>query len=195
VRRIAVVVAVLSSIVPAAGAGPLVDLLKSRQARVDALFKASPGELSATDEGKLEEALTSALDFGEMARAALGAAWAGRTAAEQKEFAQAFEALLRASLLRKTGIYRVDSVTYAAEKVAGSAGSVSTTVRLKDATTEVAYDLRAHGAAWRIVDYSVDGVSTVRNYRSQFSKILAKNGFPALVARVQKRTAEIQAEK
>jgi phospholipid transport system substrate-binding protein len=195
VRRIAVVLAVLSAVVPVASAGALVDLLKSRQARVDALFKASPGELSAADKGKLEEALTGAVDFAEMARAALGTAWAERTAAEQKEFAQAFEALLRASLLRKTGIYRASSVTYDAEKVMGDMGSVKTTVRLKDATTEVGYELRRRGPAWRIADYSVDGVSTVRNYRSQFSKILAKNGFPALIARVRKRTAEIQAEK
>ena len=176
-------------------AGPLVDTLKVRQAKVDAILKAFPDELPAAEKKKLEEAVTGSIDFGEMARAALGSAWAERSPAEQKEFAQAFEALVRGSLLRRVNIYRVDGVNYDEETVTGASGSARTTVRLRDATTEVGYSFAKSGASWRIVDYSVDGVSTVRNYRSQFSKILAKNGFPALMARVRKRTSEIQAEE
>jgi ABC-type transporter MlaC component len=175
-------------------AGPLVDLLKARQQHVDALLKANPGELSPAQKKELEDALTGALDFHEMARAALGAEWDKRSPAEQKTFADAFEALLRASLLRRTNIYRVDSIEYGEEKVQGTSGTVHTTVRLKDATTDVDYTFGKAGGEWRIVDYALDGVSTVRNYRSQLAKILAKDGFSALVDRLHRRATTIRSE-
>jgi phospholipid transport system substrate-binding protein len=193
VKRFALAV-LIGGLAGTAESGPLVEVLKARQARVDAVLAGNTGELPPAEKKKLEEALTGALDFAEMAEAALGEDWPKRSPAEQKEFAHAFEELLRASLLRRTNIYRVSSITYEAETVEAASGTVHTTVRLKEATTEVGYTFRKSGAAWRIVDYSVDGVSTVRNYRSQFAKILKKNGFPAVLARVRKRTAEIQAE-
>jgi phospholipid transport system substrate-binding protein len=176
----------------ASEAGPLVDLLAARQARVDAALEASPGELSPAERRKLEDALTGAIDFARMAQDALGAEWEGRTPAERKEFTAAFEALLRASLLRRVGIYRVEAVAYDEEKQDATTGFVRQTVRLKEATTEVSYTFRRSGPEWHIVDYAVDGVSTVRNYRSQFTKMLAKGGFRSLVDRIRKRTAEIE---
>jgi phospholipid transport system substrate-binding protein len=176
-------------------AGPLVDLLKSRQVKVDAVLKASPGDLSPADKKNLEDALTASVDFLEMARATLGTEWEKRSDAEQKEFAQLFEEMLRASLLRRVDVHRVDRVDYAAETLEDATGSVRSTRHVKGATTVVDYSFRKTGADWNIVDYAVDGVSTVRNYRSQFTKILTKNGFESLVARLRKRTAEIQAER
>jgi phospholipid transport system substrate-binding protein len=176
-------------------AGPLVDLLKSRQVKVDAVLKASPGDLSPADKKNLEDALTASVDFLEMARATLGTEWEKRSDAEQKEFAQLFEEMLRASLLRRVDVHRVDRVDYAAETLEDATGSVRSTRHVKGATTIVDYSFRKTGADWNIVDYAVDGVSTVRNYRSQFTKILTKNGFESLVARLRKRTAEIQAER
>lgn len=185
----------LAIVAEQAGAGVLVDRLKARQARVDAILKTSPDELPPAEKKKLEEALTGAIDFHEMAKQALGAEWDKRSAAEQKTFGEAFEALLRASLLRRVNIYRIDGITYDDEKMEAAAGAVRTTVRVKEATTEVAYTFQKTGTEWRIVDYALDGVSTVRNYRAQFAKILAKSSFAGLVDRVHQRAVEIQSEK
>jgi phospholipid transport system substrate-binding protein len=192
VRRALVLLALLAGTTRLAGAGPLVELLRSRQVRVDAIFARSKGELPAADKRQLEDVLTGALAFGEMARDALGSEWERRSAAERKAFGDAFEALLRASLLRRPGIYRVERVTYGEEKLEPASGSVHTIVRMGDATTEIDYRFQKLDGAWRIVDYSVDGVSTVRNYRSQFAKILIK-GWDELLQRIRKRTAAIQA--
>jgi phospholipid transport system substrate-binding protein len=195
VRRAFLFAALLAGATRLAGAGPLVELLKSRQARVDAILTRSKGELPAADKHQLEDVLTGALAFGEMARDALGVEWERRSATERKTFADAFEALLRASLLRRPGIYRVERVTYAEEKAEPPSGSVHTVVLTGEATTEVDYRFRQLDGDWRIVDYSVDGVSTVRNYRSQFAKILVKQGWDELLQRIRKRTAAIQADR
>ncbi len=176
-------------------AGPLVDTLKARQSKLDAILARHPGELPAAEKDKLGRILTETLDFRQMGKAALGAEWERRSEAERDRYVKAFEDLLRASLLRKPDIYRVDSVHYGPEKLEAGAGRVLTTVRSKDATTEVEYEFLTLAGQLRIVDYRIDGVSTVRNYRSQFAKILTKSGWSGLLDRLQKRTGEIASEK
>ena len=47
---------------------------------------------------------------------------------------------------------------------------------------------------WRVSDYSIDGVSTVRNYRRQFARLLESKGWNGLLERINKRAAEIEGE-
>jgi phospholipid transport system substrate-binding protein len=42
---------------------------------------------------------------------------------------------------------------------------------------------------WRIVDIVVDGVSTVQNYRSSFSRIIQKEGIDGLIKRLERGSA------
>jgi phospholipid transport system substrate-binding protein len=48
------------------------------------------------------------------------------------------------------------------------------------------YVLRQDGGTWRAYDVVTDGVGLVENYRAQFNKIIAKEGFDGLIARMQK---------
>ncbi len=196
-RRAPVVATLLAcvSLAPRSSwAGPLVDTLKARQAKLDAILAKHPGELPPAEKDKLGLILTETLDFREMGKSALGVEWDKRGENERAEYVRVFEGFVRASLLRKPDIYRVVGVTYGPEKLEGGVGRVLTTVRSKDATTEVEYEFLGASGKWRIVDYKIDGVSTVRNYRSQFAKILAKNGWPGLLDRLKKRTAATSSE-
>ncbi len=175
------------------GAGPLRDLLHRRQAEVSSIL-ALAERLQPPEKRRLEDALAGAFDFGEMARAALGAEWERRSPAERVEYASAFESLIRASLVRRVDIYRIDGVDYAPEQVTGDRGRVDTVVRSKDATTEVRWEFVRTREGWRIADYAIDGVSTVRNYRTQFARILARRGWPGLLDRIRMRAAEIRKE-
>ena len=46
--------------------------------------------------------------------------------------------------------------------------------------------------AGTVYDISIDDVSTVRTYRSQFRKIISLDGFPSLLARLRSKTDEIR---
>lgn len=177
---------------PAASAGELVEALKERQARIDQILRKNPGDLPPAERTRLEDALAGAIDFQEMGRSAL-AEWDSRRPAERAEYVRAFEDLIRKSLMRRVDIYRIEGVTYGAEKVEAGKGRVDTVVRSKSATTEVRWDfVRSGKAGWRISDYAIDGVSTARNYRTQFVRILAKSGWPGLLDRIRKRAKEIE---
>ncbi len=174
-------------------AGPLADVLKARQAKLDALFAKSSGELGPEQKEALGKALAEAIDFKTMGQGALAERWEGMTAAQKSAYLAAFEELVRANFLRKVEVYRADSVEYLDEKVDGKSGSARTSIRSKSATTEVVYAFSEIDGRWRIVDYTIDGVSAVKNYRSQFAKIADKRGIDGLIERLKKRKGEIEA--
>ena len=187
------VASILAALPAAASSAPLVDALKARQARIDSILHAHPDKLDASARGTLEDALAGAIDFGAMGRAAL-AAWDARSAEERAAYSAAFEKLIRRSLMRRVNIYRIDSVDYRTEAIQGDHGRVDTLVRAKDATTEVAWEFVGTPKGWRIGDYSIDGVSTVRNYRRQFARLLETKGWSGLLERINARAAELEAE-
>jgi phospholipid transport system substrate-binding protein len=193
----AFVAAVLSSILAAGGAaasgGPLVDALKARQARIDSILSAHPGKLGGAERQTLEDALSGGIDFGAMARAALPD-WDSRAAPERADYGAAFEKLIRRSLMRRVDVYRILGVEYSGESLQGDRGKVNTVVRAQDVTTEVVWEFTRTPSGWRVSDYSMDGVSTARNYRRQFTRLLETRGWNGLMERIKKRTAELEAE-
>ena len=52
---------------------------------------------------------------------------------------------------------------------------------------EVVYRLVLLGQQWKVRDFSVDGISLVQNYRSQFSEVLAQKGFAGLLEQLSSR--------
>jgi phospholipid transport system substrate-binding protein len=54
----------------------------------------------------------------------------------------------------------------------------------------VTYRLVKRGNVWKIYDFSVDGVSFIHNYRSQFSGVLASGGFAGLLAQFASHNKE-----
>ena len=110
------------------------------------------------------------------------------------DYSAAFEKLIRRSLMRRVNIYRIDGVDYRTEALQGDHGRVDTVVRAKEATTEVIWQFVRTPRGWRVSDYSIDGVSTVRNYRRQFAKLLETKGWKGLVERINARAQEIEVE-
>lgn len=51
----------------------------------------------------------------------------------------------------------------------------------------VIYQLQSTPTGWKIVDFSVDGISLVNSYRAQFSSVLAQHGLGTLTQRLQRR--------
>jgi hypothetical protein len=69
------------------------------------------------------------------------------------------------------------------------AGEVRIAGRRGDASVE--YSLIDNAGRWAVYDVTVDGVSLVSSYRSQFNSILRKSSFTALLERLQSREAGV----
>lgn len=54
----------------------------------------------------------------------------------------------------------------------------------------VSYRLLQNGSSWIIYDFSVEGISLVQNYRSQFANTLQQSGLAGLVKEIHQRNDE-----
>jgi len=140
---------------------------------------------------KLWAILTPVFNFRETSRRALGHHWKTRTDQEREEFVSVFTQVLRDIYLGKTDTYAGGKFIYIREIVKGKRGKVQTNfITSEDKKVVVDFSMRNTDSAWKIYDITIEGVSMVGNYRSQFNAILAKSPFEDLMDKLYKKRDE-----
>lgn len=157
--------------------------------------KAEPG--SAEEKALAKEVtakLAGFLDVDELGRRALKDHWAKLTVEQQKEFSKLLRELVEASYLKALRSQLEYEVAYVGEAPKDSGVSVATEVRAlrngRKQTISIDYVLHQDQSAWRVFDLVTDGVGLVQNYRSQFNKVIAKQGVQGLLERMRKKKLE-----
>jgi phospholipid transport system substrate-binding protein len=186
--RAAVTVA-LSLLAATAGAveGSATEALKARDAEIRAALPPQGEAVTPAVRKELEAIITRAVDLRAMVEAAMGKRWAQTPEKQRRRLIGAFETRFRKASGGEFDTYRSTQIEYRPE-VGQSDGTVQvpTKVVVKGEPTEIAYTLKREPTGWRIIDITVDGVSTVENYRSSFSRIIAKEGVEGLIQRLEK---------
>ena len=136
---------------------------------------------------QLRETLMPRFDWTEMARQTLGKHW-DAAAARQSEIIAALSEFLGSSYVGKIGSYKDQKIIYLNEAVNNDLAQVKTKiVSNKGEPTAVNYQLHRVDGEWKIYDVVVEDISLVANYRSQFSRILAKGGFDDLLRQLKEK--------
>ncbi len=137
---------------------------------------------------KLEEVIATRFDYTEMSKRALAANWAPLTNEQRAEFVSLFKAFLSDRYAGKIEGYSGEQVHYLGERVEGGYAEVRT--KLVSSKVEIPMDYRLinKGDRWYAYDIIADGVSLVKNYRSQFEKIIRSDSYGELVKRLRDRT-------
>lgn len=179
-----------------AAEGPM-RILKRSHTRINELLR--NGYDSSTPKGKevqatIKDLVNGFLDYRELGRRSLGKHWDARTKKEQEEFVSVLRELIERNYvkqLRSNIDYEVD---YREETVTGEEATVLTVVRVEKnkrvAQTEILYKLRDVDGSWLVFDIVTDGVSLIRNYRTQFNRIINKESYPALLKKMQNKLEE-----
>src|SRR5439155_26504 len=130
-------------------------------------------------------------DFDEIASRVLSHPWAGRTPEEQAEFVGLFTDLLERSYLNRIEAYAGERIVYTAEVIDGTYATVRSKIikMIASRLTEIRLDyrMRLRHSRWQVYDVTIDGVSFVSTYRSQFDWIIQAESYGALVERLRKR--------
>jgi phospholipid transport system substrate-binding protein len=134
----------------------------------------------------------AAFDFGETARRALGRHWQGLRESDRAEFTGLFTDLIERAYISKIERYSGEKIAFAGEAVEGSLATVRTRFVTRQGTEiPVDYRMQQRGDRWLVYDVSVEGVSLVNNYRTQFDKIIQTSSYSELVRRL--KAAEVAA--
>jgi ABC-type transporter MlaC component len=172
-------------------AGPAQDAIRDSNTKVKAVLDANKGKkLDAAVEEQLKAIIGPATDFSAMSDAVLTAFPADITAAQRAAFKKSFEELLLLSSVKKMGRYSADSFKYGAENIQGANAMVETTAVYSKNDGRVDeiklnYALAFKNGRWMIVNYFMDGISTVGNYQQQFKRLNAKSGIDGVIKNVQ----------
>ena len=183
----------LTLIASAEAPGPQA-LLQAKAAEVKTLMgrKADDGRKK-----QLRDLFAQVVDYEELSRRALKGDWDGRTAEERAEFTGLLRGLIEKNYLENIERRPDFDVKWTGEKLlSGGARAkvLSVASRGPGKTLEIAYLMVARpgeGSGWVIVEVIIDKeVRAVRTYRDEFREVIAKEGWPALIAKMKDKLAE-----
>jgi len=183
----------LAAAAPAA-AGPPTDQLKGAIERVLSTIEnpALKGEGKVMDRRReVRKIANDIFDFGEISRRSLARHWQGLSDRDREEFIVLFGDLLERSYVSRIEQYGGEKIQYTAEKVDGDLAVVSSRIIAKGGTeVPVDYRMLRRGDRWLVYDVSIEGVSLVANYRTQFNKIIQTSSYKDLVKKMKAKQDE-----
>jgi len=141
---------------------------------------------------RLRQTIGVRFNYTQMVMRSLAKNYKDRTDKEREEFTVLFKKLLENSYASKIENYQNETINYVDEKIKGKYALVKTQIVRKDATIDVDYKLINEGGEWTVYDFVIEEVSLIRNYRSQFSKIIKTESYGALVARLTKKIKALE---
>jgi phospholipid transport system substrate-binding protein len=175
--------------------GPGTSAVKSANEKIAALLKEKPAAGSKEEKdlaGKVTTSVRDFLDIDELGKRAMAAQWSKLTPAQQTEFLTTLRSLIEDNYVRGLRANLEYSVDYTGEAADPDGNTVATTqINTKrhghPYKIEVDYVLKKDGDKLKAWDVKTDGVGLVENYKAQFEKIIGKEGFDGLIARMKKK--------
>ena len=149
---------------------------------------------AAERQAKLRAVADSFFDWRELSRRAAAEGWKKFSSKQQDDFVVSFSELLQKTYVRKLEKYNNEKVSYLGEQVEGNQAFLKTQVLMKDKTIPINYVMIKHDQ-WMVYDVVVEGVSLVKNYRTQFAKILSKETPDALIQRIKDKIKSLDEGK
>ena len=186
---IAVLIGAVALTATQAHAGLPTDQIRATVDKAQGVLKdprLKPAAKQAERREQIKQVLFSRFNFAEMAKRSLGPNWTRRTPQEQEEFVRLFTELLERAYADIIETYLDEKIVYLAEKVdAGYADVNSKVVTTRGEEYSINYRAQLVGAEWKVYDVVAENISLVNNYRSQFSRVIAKSSYEELVRRMK----------
>ncbi len=145
----------------------------------------------AARDRQLSQLLDDLLDYEALSEASLAGHWEEQSEAQRSEFVSLLKQLVERSYkanLQRTLDYRVD---YESAERRGNKVLVTTSARSREnrraPAVSIVYEMVPAGRGWRVVNVITDGQSLVQSYRSQFHRILERDGWDGLLGKMRER--------
>jgi len=140
----------------------------------------------------LRKTIAERFNYRQMVMRSLAKNWDARSDQERQEFIALFKSLLENSYANKLEAYKDEEINYLDEMIKGKYALVKTEVVRKSSTIGVDYKLIQENGNWKVYDFVIEGVSMIRNYRSQFTKIIRRDSYEVLVQKLTDKINELE---
>ena len=140
-------------------------------------------------ENNLHDSVSNSHDLTKIARIVVGKEWEKLSEAQQQNLVDVFSKLSVASYAHNFKDYSGESFTIDSEEET-KLGGVVVHARLSvpdDKDVKFDYMLKEKGPSWRIINIIANGVSDLALKRSEYTTILQRDGFDALIAKINEK--------
>ena len=122
---------------------------------------------------KIRETIKDFFNFEELSKRSVGRPWLKFTPEEKERFVSLFTDLLEQTYLGRVGEYSGEKVAFDKETIIkGKYAQVDTRLLTGKQDIPVFYRMKLTDGEWDVYDVKIEGVSLVKNYRTQFTGIL-----------------------
>jgi phospholipid transport system substrate-binding protein len=177
--------------------GPM-ETLKSENSQVEGLLRKNVPKDSPEDKkirNDVKQHAAQLLDYDELAQKAMDEHWSQLKPAQQKEFQTTFKEMLEKNYVKQLKTNLDYQVQYKDERLVGDDQAVVQTVikvktKGKSTDAEIVYKMHRVGLGWMVWDIITDEVSLLRNYRTQFHRIITEQGYDKLLEKMKNKLKE-----
>jgi len=163
------------------------DLLRELDAN-RALYTKDPSQLRVL----ADKYLLPNFDIDYAARLVLGKHWRSATDAQRKRFIDAFyQSLMRnyGDAIAEFTAERLTLLPFKGDLASGVATVRSEVKRNNGTPVPVNYSMRATPQGWKAWDITIEGISYVKNYRTDFGAEIEQKGIDAVIQRLETQNA------
>ena len=170
------------------------DVVKSGTDQVIKILKQYPQDTRARRE-KIRGVVDKYFDYNGISKLALGPQWNNQPPEKQQEFSRDFGKLLFGKYIDSIEKYTNQKITYKRKQVAPDHVVVQSAVMDRRGPVHIDYALHLKNGKWGVYDVSVEGMSLVVSYRSQFDQMLANGSIDNLLAMLKQQVAQMCGSK
>jgi phospholipid transport system substrate-binding protein len=138
---------------------------------------------------KLKDAVNNSHDLPKIARIVVGKEWEKLSESQQNQLVDVFSKLSIASYAHNFKDFSGESFSFDTEEETTRGGVVihSHLNVPDDKPVKFDYMLKEKGDSWRIINIIANGVSDLALKRSEYTSILQRDGFDALIAKINEK--------
>jgi phospholipid transport system substrate-binding protein len=163
---------------------------------IDEVIKIAKKDSMESSKGDKRIAMQKAIDgrfnYSQMVRRSLGKTYDSLSDQKKQNFIKLFKGLLENSYASKLESYRDEKINFLDEVVKGKYALVKTNIVRSNNTIRVDYKLILGNGQWKVYDFVIEGVSMIRNYKAQFTKIIRRDSYEVLVEKLTKKINELE---
>ena len=142
-------------------------------------------------EKKIESIADQMFDYIALSKLTLGRSWKEFNKEQQKEFVSLYRSILEKAYMDKILSYTDEKVLFDKEMMLSEIkAEVQTRIITKSAEIPINYRVYLKDGQWRVYDVIIEGISLIKNYRTQFREILANNPPEEVLKILREKTGE-----
>lgn len=175
--------------VSAAEGSPL-QILRERDKEVRTFLKQNPLPLSARKRTEIENMLSELFDYEHIALESLGRHREKVAGPKLNEYVDVFTRVTRRNASSEESLKTLleGEIEYEGEEKNEDGDTIVSTIIIKnDEEIFMEYVFREKGGEWRIIDYILDDVGLIENYKSAFGQIITEHGIDDLIRRLKEK--------